>query len=61
MWAFGCFAFELAKGYPPFHDRAEVLEDLFDAVVNDPVERIPDKWSDLFADFVDKCFIKDPQ
>ena len=45
VWAFGCFAFELATGNPPFHERAEELEDLFDAVINDPVERIPDKWS----------------
>ena len=59
MWAFGCFAFELAKGDPPFHDRADNLEDLFDAVVNEPVETIPAKWSPAFADFVAKCFIKD--
>ena len=41
VWAYGCFAFELAKGDPPFHDRAENLEDLFDAVTNEPVERLP--------------------
>ena len=59
VWAFGCFAFELAKGDPPFHDFAENLEELFDAVINDPVPRIPEKWSPAFADFVEKCFIKD--
>lgn len=21
VWAFGCFAWELAEGYPPFHDK----------------------------------------
>ena len=61
VWAYGCFAFELAKGDPPFHDRAENLELLFDAVINEPVESIPAKWSPAFQDFVAKCFIKDPQ
>ena len=59
VWAFGCFAFELAKGDPPFSDRDE--SEMFDAVINDPVGRIPEKWSPAFADFVEKCLIRDPE
>ena len=28
--------------------------------INEQVPRIPEKWSDSFADFIDKCLIKDP-
>lgn len=62
IWAFGCFAFELTMGYPPFHHHwdGDNFEGLFNAIINLPVQRIPEKWSDKFADFVEKCFIKDP-
>ena len=60
VWAFGCFAFELATGEPPFHSHAADMERLFNAIINDNVARIPNKWSDAFADFVSKCLIKDP-
>ena len=61
VWAFGCFAFELASGNPPFQDRANDMDELFGAIINDPVPRIPAKWSDVFADFCEKCLIKDPR
>ena len=60
MWAFGCFAFELAQGYPPFHDRSADLDTLCTAIVHDPVPRVPDRWPQEFADFCDKCLKKDP-
>ena len=37
-----------------------VFEITESAVMNDPVPRIPEKWSPAFADFVEKCLIKDP-
>ena len=61
VWAFGCFAFELAAGYPPFHAHAADMEELFNAIINDNVARIPAKWSNSFADFVAKCLIKNPR
>ena len=61
VWAFGCFAFELAAGYPPFHAHAADMEELFNAIINDNVARIPAKWSNAFADFVAKCLIKNPR
>ena len=42
---------------PPYGDRfpQEKLHEFFDAALEEPVERIPEKWSADFADFVDKC------
>ena len=59
MWAFGCFAYELATGYPPFHTINQDQEALFTAIINKEAVRIPDKWSDAFADFVSNCLKKD--
>ena len=63
VWAYGCFAFELLLGEPPFYrlyDRDD-QSILFNAVINDPIPKIPDKWSDCLNDFVQKCLLKDPQ
>ena len=61
VWAFGCFAWELAAGHPPFHHYSKDLSALFNAIVNEKVPRIPENWSDEFADFINKCLIKDPR
>jgi len=53
VWAFGCFAWELADGYPPFNNAD--IDKLFDTIINEPVPRISSKWSDAFADFCSKC------
>ena len=37
------------------------MNELFDAIRNEEIPRIPAKWSDEFADFVAKCLIKDPE
>ena len=61
VWAYGCFAFELTEGNPPFHRyyNPHSLNALLDAIIEQPVPRIPDRWSDLMNDFVQKCLIKD--
>ena len=61
VWAFGCFAFELAQGYPPWQDLANDISLLLYAIIHDPVPRIPSKWSDTFADFCNKCLLKTPE
>ena len=60
VWAFGCFAWELAEGEPPFFEPSDTRS-CFIKIIQDEVPRINAKWSDTFADFVGKCFIKDPQ
>ena len=61
IWAFGCFAFELATGTPPFQHELVDLTTLFRQITTEPVPQIPAKWSAEFRDFVDKCLIKDPK
>ncbi len=60
VWSYGCFAFELATGQPPHRAETQDINVLFNKIINQKVPRIPSKWSDSFADFVDKCFIKNP-
>ena len=61
VWAYGCFAFELTAHNPPFHHyyNPHNMNALLDAIIQQPVPRIPEKWSDLVNDFVQKCLIKD--
>ena len=60
VWSFGCFAFELTKGEPPLmalaNDVGNFIEELTQQEV---VERIPDRYSDEFADFVAMAMQKD--
>ena len=61
VWAYGCFAFELLATDPPFHSFfARGMDALLDAIILEPVPRIPAKWSDRMNDFVQKCLIKSP-
>lgn len=52
VWAFGCFAHELATGEPPFEELAGDMDVLFRALRTQNVPRIPAKWPDDFADLV---------
>ena len=33
VWSFGCFAWELAAGNPPFHHYSKDIQALFDAII----------------------------
>ena len=59
IWSFGCFAYELATGYPPFMSLSDKPEKLLQSILNKPIKRIPNKYSNEFADFVSRCLKKD--
>ena len=57
IWAYGCLAFELLTGEPPF---TSTCEDDLEAVLNEPIPELNSKWSPKLRDFVAKCLEKDP-
>ena len=57
IWSYGCFAFELATGMPPY-PNTRGGGSLFEKVLNDPVPPIPNTWSRTFQDFLDHCLDK---
>ena len=53
VWAFGCFAYELATGNPPFSDLARDNSSLFSAILTMEVPAIDtNRWSGDFQNFV---------
>ena len=60
VWAFGCFAYELATGFAPFASESNEAK-LFELIINEHHEEIHDRWSASFKDFTNKCLIKDAQ
>lgn len=54
VWSFGCFAFELTKGEPPYFNLVLDQGKFFDVMSKEEeeVERLPACYSDQFADFV---------
>jgi len=62
VWAFGCLAYELATGKPPFFEHARDDNSLFTAILNKQIKPIDtNKWSPVFADFINCCLEKNPQ
>ena len=60
VWSFGCFAFELTKGEPPLMALANDVGNFIEEITQqEVVERIPDRYSDEFADFVAMAMQKD--
>ena len=59
VWSFGCFAYELATGMPPFSNIINQKK-LMDTIINQDVPEIPDRWSNDYKDFVKKCLLRDP-
>ena len=67
IWSFGCFAYELATGGPPYMELMSKNVSLF-AAISDLDREVPSinevetshrVWDPLFKDFVKNCLIKD--
>ena len=61
VWSFGSYAYELATGNPPYYRCGRDRKKLLDHIRNEEVDPIPQKWSESFKDFINKCLIKDPK
>ena len=59
IWSTGIFAYELTNGDPPYIEESQ--SQIILNIVRLEAPPIADKWSPLFADFVAKCLIKDPE
>ena len=59
VWSFGCFAYELASGNPPF-SNIRMKRELMHTLINTDVEEISSFWSADFKDFVKVCLKRDP-
>ena len=58
VWSFGCLAYELATGSPPFFDLNRSA--LTYNVMNIDVPKIRGNWSNEFKDFVKQCLKRKP-
>ena len=58
VWAFGCFAYEMATGFAPFSNERDEAKQLKD-IISKKHEPIPSHWSSSFTDLIDKCLIKE--
>ena len=59
VWSYGCFAYELATGNPPFanvYNRRQLVHN----IINVDVPEIKGRWSNEFKDFVKCCLKRDP-
>ena len=59
VWDFGCFAYELATGLPPFAKWMNDESELVRHIISEPHKALPTRWSPSFNDFIDKCLEKD--
>ncbi|KAG0170498.1 p21 protein (Cdc42 Rac)-activated kinase [Apophysomyces sp. BC1034] len=60
IWSLGVLMLEMAQGDPPYVEHPP-LRALFLIAANGlPPLREPDRWSDQFKDFVQKCTTEDP-
>lgn len=59
IYSFGCFAYELATGMPPFY-KIEDRRQLSHFIINKEIPQIPDRWSDNFGSLIDMCLKKNP-
>lgn len=58
VWAFGCLAFELLTGRPPFEARNQLA--LASKIVNTPTPKLPSNVSTDLQFVIHKCLGKDP-
>lgn len=59
IWSFGIFAFELSESQPPYSTETEEKTLYF--ITKKKPQKIKDRFSKSFKDFVSKCLTKDPQ
>lgn len=60
IWSFGCFAYELATGSPPFA-KVRRRHELLKHIINEPVPPIDQsRWSADFQNFIEMCLKKSP-
>ena len=57
IWALGCLAIELTTGRPLF-SQYKNQSDLFNAILNQEPNPIPNKWSSNIKDFINQCLNK---
>ena len=59
IYSFGCFAYELATGLPPFSNIQD-SKTLRNSIIKVNVPEIPGNWSANFKSFVKMCLKKNP-
>lgn len=58
IWSYGCYAFELATGQPPFSSlQGQALVNAIKNKHHGQIDR--NRWSEDFQDFIDRCLEKD--
>ena len=61
IWSLGITALEMAEGKPPYGDIHPMRAIFMIPTKPPPSFREPDRWSQEFIDFVQRCLVKNPE